>query len=36
MLTIDRDLDLEEKMLDTCKQAIDYYSEYINNINEKK
>jgi len=36
MLTIDRDLELEQKMLETCKQAIDYYSEYINNINEKK
>lgn len=36
MVTIDRDLELEEKMLETCKQAIDYYSEYINNINEKK
>jgi hypothetical protein len=36
MLTIDRDLELEQKMLETCKQAIDYYGEYINNINEKK
>ena len=36
MLTIERDLELEEKMLDTCKQAIDYYNEYINQIHEKK
>ena len=35
MLTIDRDLELEQKMLETCKQAIDYYNEYINQIHEK-
>ena len=35
MLSIERDLELEEKMLDTCKQAIEFYNEYINQIHEK-
>ena len=36
MLTIERDLELEEKMIETCKQAIEFYNEYINQIHEKK
>ena len=29
MVTIERDLELEKNMLNTCRQAIDFYSEYI-------
>ena len=36
MLTIERDLELEEKMLETCRQSIEFYNEYINQIHEKK
>ncbi len=35
MVTIERDLELEKNMLNTCRQAIDFYSEYISKINDK-
>jgi len=36
MLTIERDLELEQKMLERSAVAIEYYKQYINQINEKK
>jgi hypothetical protein len=36
MLTIDRDLELEQEMLERSAAAIEYYKQYINQINEKK
>ena len=36
ILTIDRDLELEQKMLETCKQAIEFYNEYTNQFHAKK
>jgi hypothetical protein len=36
MLTIERDLELEQEMLERSEAAIEYYKQYINQINEKK
>jgi hypothetical protein len=36
MLTIERDLELEQEMLERSAAAIEYYKQYINQINEKK
>jgi hypothetical protein len=36
MLTIERDLELEQEMLERSAAAIEYYQQYINQIHEKK
>ena len=36
MLTIERDYQLEEEMLERSAEAIEYYQQYINQIHEKK
>jgi hypothetical protein len=35
MLTIERDYQLEEEMLERSAEAIEYYQQYINQIHEK-